>query len=369
LIAGVSAIVLGFSAMTGCGGGTEGPGGSGGSGATGGASSSSATGTGNTGNTGPGLQPPKPGDVKPADGATNVTFAVNKLYLGETKRDGTPDPAAWKTYGYDLDGKISTKGSTDLCKPRKNASPTNVYPDGNEGIDNSFGKNIVPIINGLQNNPSSKVNDSIAQGSFTVMLDMEKLGADPDYNPILVRLYGGAKLATAPLFDGSDIWPVVPELLNDPLDIKSAKVQFKESYLVGNTWVSGSQGDVALNLSISGYTLSLTIRGAYVTMDLDAAHQTAKNGTIAGVLGTDELIAELQKIAGQFDVGFCDPNNTTFKSITTQIEQASDILKDGTQKPDVTCDGISIGIGFDAVNVVLGDVAPASQPGPDPCAP
>ena len=42
----------------------------------------------------------------------------------------------------------------------------------------------------------------------------------------------------------------------------------------------------------------------------------------------------------------------------SQIEQASDILTDGTQDPTQTCDGISIGLGFDALPDQLGTTAP-----------
>src|SRR5689334_23254118 len=93
-----------------------------------------------------GRQPPTPPDgAGPGDGAGTV-FAIRKLYLGDTKRDGTPDPAAgWKDYGFNLDHLISTKDSKNLCKPLAGGAPSAVYPDGNDGIDNSFGKNILPI--------------------------------------------------------------------------------------------------------------------------------------------------------------------------------------------------------------------------------
>jgi hypothetical protein len=42
------------------------------------------------------------------------------------------------------------------------------------------------------------------------------------------------------------------------------------------------------------------------------------------------------------------------------IQQASDILTDGTQDPTKTCDGISIGLGFEMVDAARGGVGPAS---------
>ena len=37
----------------------------------------------------------------------------------------------------------------DLCKPAEGAHASSVYPDGDDGIDNNFGKVLVPIYNGL----------------------------------------------------------------------------------------------------------------------------------------------------------------------------------------------------------------------------
>jgi hypothetical protein len=347
-IAGLSAAALAF-ALAACGG-----------------SESSGTGGGAAVDQ-TGAQPPGPGPQKAADGSSDVVLAVKKLYLGDTDRSGKADEAAWKQFGYNLDGKISTKDSKDLCKPAKGGIASKIYPDGDNGIDNAFGHSMVPIIKSLSSDFSTSVNDNILKGSFTVMLDLQKLGADADYNPIVTGLYGGANFGdTPPKWDGTDQWPLINELLNNG-DKTSPKVTFPNSYLVGNTWVSGSKGTISLNLAISSYTISLLIADAVITMDLADDHKSATNGTIAGVLDTDDLIAQLGQVAGGA-AGIC-PGDPTFESIADQLRQASDILADGTQDPAKTCDGISIGIGFDAALVQLGDVAPPVQPGEDPCAP
>ncbi len=343
-LAGVTVAALGLSgAVTNCGGSTV-------TGGTGGGTTTTTT-------AGAHAEPPAAGPMKPGDGTGSVTFAVSKLYLGDTDPDGTPDKAnGWKNYGYDLDGKISTATSTDLCKPADGASPKNVYPDGNNGTDNSFGKLILPIILGISTDASSKINESITGGKFTIMLDLEKLGAGADYNPPVTNLFAGGNLGSAPKFDGTDKWPVRPELLNDPTDItKGSKVSFATSYVTSNTWVSGSKGNVELDLSISGFTLGLTISNAVITLNLAADHKTGTQGIIAGVLNTEALTTQLKAVAGSFDPSLC--TGPTIMSIVDQITQASDIMADGSQDPTQTCDGISIGIGFDAELVQLGPIA------------
>jgi hypothetical protein len=294
-----------------------------------------------------------------------VVYAINKLFLGGTNRDGTSNKAGgWKQYGFNLDGKVSTEKSTDLCKPRSGGVPKNIYPDGNNGIDNSFGKNVLPLILAAASDAEPSINESIAEGSFTIMLHIDHLGPDANYNPLVTKLYGGAGLDTAPKFDGTDMWPVIPELLDKPDDITSSKVTFPTSYLVGNTWVSGSKAPINLALGVGGFTVNLTIGSAILAMKLSEDHKTATEGTIAGILETDVLTTELKKVVAAFDDTFCD-DNATVDSILNQIRQASDIMKDGSQDPSKECDGISIGLGFTMAQVQLGGIGePAEQTNP-----
>src|SRR5262245_56424278 len=50
------------------------------------------------------VEPPPPGPPQAPDGAGTTTFAITRLYLGDTDPDGTPDlDGGWMRYGYDLD--------------------------------------------------------------------------------------------------------------------------------------------------------------------------------------------------------------------------------------------------------------------------
>jgi hypothetical protein len=101
-------------------------------------------------------------------------------------------------------------------------------------------------------------------------------------------------------------------------------------------------------------------------MKLSDDHKTATEGTIAGILETTVLTSELKKVVAAFDESFCE-ENTTVDSILTQVEQASDIMKDGSQDPTKECDGISIGLGFNMAHAKLGVVAEPAEIS-DPCA-
>src|SRR5579871_3438672 len=60
------------------------------------------------------VPPPAPSGP-PSTIIASHDYAVRHLYLGDTDRSGNTDPNAWKTFGYDLDGKVTTEASFDVC--------------------------------------------------------------------------------------------------------------------------------------------------------------------------------------------------------------------------------------------------------------
>ncbi len=349
-VAGVTVASLGLSMVTNCGGSTT-----------------NATGSGGSV---PAVhaEPPAPPPTMPGDGATSVTFAISKLYLGDTDFDGTPDLAnGWKQFGYDLDGKISTATSTDLCQAARQRQPQERLPR-RQRRHRQLVRQADPADRPrhLEHRLDGRSTQSITGGKFTIMLDMLKLGTGTNYNPLTTNLYAGGDLGMAPKFDGTDQWPVLSTLLNNPTSLDGgSKVSFASSYVTNNTWVSGSKGNVTLALTISGFTLSLVIANAVITLNLNAGHTGGTQGIIAGVLATDQLTTQLQQVAGSFDPTLC--SGPTIESILSQITQASDILADGTQDPTQPCTGISIGLGFDAEVVQLGPIMAPAAPKPNPC--
>jgi hypothetical protein len=362
-LAVISAVAASFAA---CGGDSDSDG-KGGSGATEGGVGGAAGGV--TDPAGDGKIPPVKPEAPPAAGTEDTVLAINQLFLGDTDRNGVLDLTyqAWKKFGFNLDGLMSTAKGTNHCKPVEGAIKTNVQPDGDDGIDNAFGASLVPVLGALAGNLSETATEAIDEGSFTIMLKLEKLEAKPDQTAINTLLYGGADMGVPPNWDGNDEWPVLPELLNGG-DINNPKVKFTDSYMAGGVWVSGSAGTLNLSLSVSGIDLTLKIEKALIAMKITGTGSgaSATDGTIGGVLPTEQFIAELKKVAAPL-LNSCD--SSTVEAIATQVRQASDIMQDGTNgDPTKTCDGISIGLGFNAKAVKLGVVAPVSEPPDDPCA-
>lgn len=299
---------------------------------------------------------------------TGVVLGVDQILLGETDPDGTTNPEGWKQYGFNVDGMVSDASSVNLCQPRAGATPTTVYPDGDNGIDNAFGKNVLPILLSLTPDVSGEATAAIHQGESTVLIHLEGLGSEPTQNQIPARVYTGSRTLEAPAFDGGDCWPVDPVSLDNPADVSAAKVSFPQSLLVNNEWSTGSvsPGPLAVRVIIGGVPLALTIHQVHVLFDMAESHDSAINGQLGGVLDTEELAQALREWAGAIEPELCE--GTTIESVLEQVRQASDILLDGTQDPGATCNAISIGLGFTMARVGLGSIAPATPP-MTPCAP
>jgi hypothetical protein len=350
-------------------GGTN-PGGGGSGGINPGGGGSGGVGLGGSGGTGGtpepiGAQPPPPPDDGiPGDGP-GYAFVIDELFVGDKNSSGSPDPGAWKTLGFNLDNLISTTQSNDLCQPQAGGSPNSIYPDGDDGIDNAWGKLQLPIWSGLSADFSDQINEAIDDGEQTYLIEVPALGIAPNYVGLEGRFFIAAPLGGTPTFDGSDVWPIGGQSLNDLNDPSSAKWAFASSYVNSHTFVASPAGDIEIALSFGLGDMPLIIHHAVVAMTMTPDRSAVTQGVIGGVIDAEEYIQAMQQVAGSFDPGLC--SGTTFDSLADQIRQSTDILIDGTQDPSQTCNGISIGLGFTASAVQLGGVAAPPPPPPNPC--
>lgn len=340
--------------------GCDGAGGEGGGGS-GGGTGSTTTG-GDTGSTTAPREPlPWPYDEA-------VTLPIREIQFGDLGPDGTPSPAAWSALGFDLDGKKSTASSTDLCKPVAGADINNVYPDGQDGLDNNFGKLVVPLVEAASPGFWKRVNEGFEAGRANLIIHIPQ-GQSSELSIHTHVHLGQFPPDVVPAWDGADQWPVRSDLLNDG-NIDDPKIQFPHSYLIdgpsgGKRWVSGDFGTVSIFVSQGTAEMTLYLRHAVLVLDFDADPAGA-TGTLAGILDTEQLVAELSRLAPD-ELTPC-LTEEAYQALATAVRQASDIPNGGTQDPEQTCDGISVGLHFFVGPAQLGPVVDPSAD-PDPCPP
>ncbi len=314
-------------------------------------------------------KPPPPDSGTPT--TVTGTYAIDTLFLGEAPRDGgAPSNTAWKAYGYNIDGLVTAKSDTNVCKLVQGA-PLVEQVDGYNGIDNAWGSTLLPILQTVLSLPTPSMTESgyIDSGVWTAQLQITGLSDDPTQTaPGL-----GAQIFTSgqydngtPAFDATTDWPVLSTSVVDGATIASGStMKFNGSYITNGTFITGTAPDpLVLSFNFGGVPIELHLHDAIITFD-HSAPTDLTNGTIAGVLDAQDLVTTLEGVAGQLSTSLC---GSAFDGVAQQILQASDIMNDGTNGPGQTCNGISIGIGFDAKRVANPTkVVPPPAPPPNPC--
>jgi hypothetical protein len=315
----------------------------------------------------PDAQPDSP---VPLEGGT--TFAIHQMLLGDTSRDGTADMNAWAQYGMNLDGKVTSACSTDVCTAAQGA-PRVTQVDGANGIDNSWGENILPIVMfGAGNGTASTNNTAIDKGVWTLMLDVANLTTDPAQTApsTPAQAFVGALFPGTPTWTPADSWPVDPSLLNDGKTIaRGSTTQFPLASIAMGAWAGGATGAIPVDINFPTGRLHLTVHLPRVTF-LHTQPGQATMGVIAGILDPPELLAAFVAAVGPATGGSICPRSGTFNSLTKLLMQAQDILLDGTNTPGVPCNAVSIGLGFTADEI--GPPQSVGMPPPpvaDPCVP
>lgn len=309
---------------------------------------------GKGGQGGEGGQGGAPVECVPGDG---VTLALTTLYFGQG------NSGEWKSVGLNIDGLVSDENSTDLCQPNADGDPVTAYPDGDDGIDNSFGKNLLPIL--LTVNPSfaAKVDHDLATGRFNALMKMYCLPETGDIGDMTSKVFAGTDLGMDPLYDGTDVWPIAPEVLSDLQDPESSTLVFEHSSVTGQLFDSGDHESfillIPLEYNNQTAMLKLTLHNAHLIMTLSDDRRSATEGVLAGVLDTEEFVDQVKKIGYLGNI--C--GSGTLDAIIQSVRQASDIMIDGTQDPGQVCNGISFGVKLEMAEVQIGDVGPASPMG------
>ena len=215
---------------------------------------------------------------RPACEGAGKVMAISKLYLGDTNRDGTPNPRAA--------GRVRLRPRRQAPRPRRRRTsasrataprprPCTRRQQGHRQLvrQEHPARSSLGLVGGRSARKSTRRS---REGEFADHArHVDKLGTPAGLQrPRRRSSTAASKLGAAPKFDGTDMWPVIPELLSDPTDPASAKVQFPKSYVVKNTWVSGTKGDgQARPLDRGLHDLALTSPAPLISVDLDGGSQ------------------------------------------------------------------------------------------------
>ena len=244
--------------------------------------------------------------------------------------------------------------------------------DGDDGIDNSFGANLLPILLTFNSMYSSYANAQIGGGGSTMLVKLDGLGSSASYSLLPGATYRAMPAMQIPRWNGTDVRNVDDVSLVGG-DISKPIALMANGYLNDRVWVGGvASGTAYLDLQVtggngfngSGFLPPIPLQHVQVAMQVVSGNLSATLGILSGVARIEDVVAWVALWAGSISTSLC--SGSAFQSLATQMEQTSDIMADGSNAPGKQCDGISFGLGFDAVRVQLGK-SEAEPPVVNPC--
>ena len=320
--------------------------------------------------------PPRPADSTSSSGdAIEVAFAIRNIFL----RNPTDFLSG---VGLDLDDRVTRSEQQSECIPP--GSGAQIPLDEVDGIDNSLGKNLLPLVgaalpcleddlalfqglglgtvildvtgwNGLSDD--AQVDVAIANAVDGSSEDPSILTFDNDIGVNLVRMVNGVA-ADGPAWAGADFWWL------DPADfISGNRTQPRNN---SNGYVAAGRLVVPL---ASGSTISLIAGDGDATPGVGFVDVTVSDGWIFGDISDDGKSLVRGAIAGRFglaglldavpDIGIC--GSLAF-NISAGVQQFADVvLVPQTGGANVLCNAMSLGVGFDAVAGTVAGLAPSSR--------
>jgi hypothetical protein len=309
---------------------------------------------------------PPPG-VQAAPGDLELTLIVSENDLAEgTAPDGTP---AYQHLGYDVDDTCTSAGVAPPCVTPAwtGADPS----DGPGGIDNGVGRmlflqpQIFPI--GLVTTELFNTRMRTGQLAPTALIRIRNYNgavADEDVDVEIFVPHTPVNLPETfvPRFDGTDVWPVMAEYVDNPaLAQVHAKLKDVEAYVVRSELVARfGRGTISfLNMPIEFETATLS-----GTLELDPVlqQQRLKDGILSGYARSDELLRAIPY--GAFEtlgIKICssDGNYADVKKLLCTGADAIDKANAGTGK---ACNLTTFALGLETVPAKIGAALPAPPP-------
>lgn len=351
--------------------------------------------------------PPSVSDPGPDDVA--FVAAVRRLDFGET------DLANGPTVGYDLDGFCTCQGQGDSCREPDFADAD--HCDGPIGRDNAMAQLFAQTA-AFSNDLSSEFHSQRAEtGQWTFLVRVDEYNGLPNDLAVRVALYVSPGFdvdpctpSITPAWDGTDVWPVGHASLEPPgaggaggaaggggaggmagaggaggncvtsddsYDVDRPRYVDPGAYVVGGTLVA-SLPEIGISLESGSTTPEIRMTAGFltgrVTRDGGTGRWRIDDGLLVGRWQVVEVMKAVVAMLSDGEVVCTD--HLLYEPIEEAVCNHLDIASQ-LGGPTTPCDAISVAIGFEAEQALLGSVyvtsgvpggcPPATDPANDSC--
>lgn len=321
-------------------------------------------------------RPPRRPSGEDADGP-EVVFALRNIFLVQGNE--------WSRTGFDLDGRCTGPPDFDVeCQPPSKASPE---VDGEEGIDNSVGHNLLPLVDVVYGGELQSFVRGAQDGGNGVFIFRVRGyggGADdprvdvtisqsvagtvplPDDTAPMLRIMGtddvtlpdGSK-PPPPAWDGRDFFWLRSDTLAGG-NLEQPLVRDDNAYVSGRTLVIRPRDRVDIVFSGVGVGVLVNLSDPLFTLELSEDLQTVPTAVFAGRWAITDILNTAESI------GICQ-GDPLYTVTYDALQEAADVRSDPTSGGSgLSCDAVSIGVTADGVRARIGGVG-VPNPRPDSC--
>lgn len=281
----------------------------------------------------------------------------------------------WRNIGYDLDGRCTIEPAFDSeCRPpNRRQAPS----DGNEGVDNTFGRDLFPLVNlavmGLQDtvraadaegtmpgvrirgwngeDDDSRVDIAVASGIYAVPAD-PATGEIPTFDVVNFKPVVGDE-ALLPLYDGSgsDYFFLRDDTFFEG-DIDIPLIRDDNAYVANRVLVAQlpDRFELVFPSDVTGVRVILT--DGLITARISDDASQLEDVNVAGRWAVLDMLQTAE------DVGLCR-GSPQYNLLLGQLDTIADIrAQPGTGGEGVFCDAISTGVLFQGDRMTFGGLVP-----------
>ena len=320
---------------------------------------------------------------RPAHGSDKVLppiyLAVQSTRLGSLNEDGGLDNNAWQDIGFDLDGvctgveSCTGDDSPPSCKP----TVPQISTDGHDCRDNTFGRleyaaSLIPELTKKYGLSDDAFNCALCVGDYNYLFRISSYNGEPNDDKVRVDLYPSPGLDKPlpwdckdpswkdhPCFTPDEQFQATPESMTTPQagpDLGDAKV-FDDNAFVRDGYVIVKFPDETL-VWFPGYKALVVAFPILMQKGLVAGKLThdgdgvwrITDGTIGGRVRGGDLVRSFREL------GLCDAD-VNYSVMVDFVNKNLDVLADGRNDSNATCDAMSAGIAFTAQQVVAGKLS------------
>jgi len=301
-------------------------------------------------------QPPERPDADDGDDGEEYFYAIRELIIDQRED-------RWRTIGYDLDNLCSIDPNPEVeCRAPSSAVPPET--DGEGGIDNALGKQLVPIIvlalPGLEEElqeiqtlgtgvtlvkitgwngeaDDSRVEAVMSQSIFGTSREPDRVDS---WSISGLQLHINGELWPPPSWDGNDVWWAREDNYLDA-DPGRPHIRDDNAYIADNTLVMKLPDRFPITYGGDTRAASFFLTDVTATVTLSEDRSSVENAVIAGRFAVLDFLSSLGP------AGIC-PGSDDYLSAERLLELAADIRAiPETGGPGAVCDAISVGLFFE----------------------